>query len=312
MGRDPEGTQVASRLAVVAAVAAGLLATGCASGGASPEAAGGDCPVDPIAVVATVGQWGGIVGDLAGDCAAVDTVIAGSAGDPHDYEPTTADAALFARAALVVRNGLGYDAWAEPILATMPQRPAVVDTGTVAGLQDGDDPHLWYDPAVVEAVAAAVTAELREQMPAAAAYLDAQHAAWRDATQPYRDAIAGVGVRAAGRTFVATEPVFDRMASALGLVDRTPPGYESAVANGADPAPGDVHAFEQLLQSRSVDLLVYNPQTESALSERMRSMAQAAGVAVVEATETAPPGAGGFAQWQTGQLEAVADALEQG
>lgn len=299
-----------SRHAVVAAAVSGLLLGGCASGAAAPAAEPGDCPVAPIAVVVTVGQWGDIVDDLAGGCGTVDTLVDGSVGDPHDYEPTIADAAALSRAAVVVANGLGYDAWAERLLASMPQRPGVVDAGAVAGQRDGDDPHLWYDPAVVEAVGAAVTAELKALMPAAAAYLDARHEAWQQSLMPYRDAVASLRGRAAGHTFVATEPVFDRMALALGLRDRTPPGFTSAVANGAEPAPGDVHAFEEALSSGSVDLLVVNPQTESALSDRLRSAADAAGVPVVEATETVPPGAAGFVQWQTGQLDAVAGALE--
>lgn len=301
-----------SRHAVVATVVSALLLGGCASGTATQAETGGDCPTEPIAVVVTVGQWGDSVADLAGACADVTTVVDASAGDPHDYEPTIADAARFSRAALVVGNGLGYDPWAQRLAEAMPQRPAVVEAAAVAGAHEGDDPHLWFDPGVVEAVGAAVTAELKAQMPAAAGYLDARHAAWTASMQPYRDVVATLRGRATGRTYVATESVFDRMAVTLGLVDRTPSGYRSAAANGSEPAPGDVNELLEALGSRSVDLLVVNPQTESPLSDRMRAAAGAGGVPVVEVTETEPPGAGGFLQWQTRQLEAVAEALEQG
>ena len=39
----------------------------------------------------SVDQWGDIVSELGGKCANVTTVLASSAVDPHDYEPTPAD-----------------------------------------------------------------------------------------------------------------------------------------------------------------------------------------------------------------------------
>ena len=40
-------------------------------------------------MVVTVNQWGDIVDALAGGCGRVTTIIGGTAGDPHDYEPVT-------------------------------------------------------------------------------------------------------------------------------------------------------------------------------------------------------------------------------
>jgi len=52
-----------------------------------------DCPTTPVNVVVSVDQWGNIVSQLGGACAEVTTVLAGSAVDPHDYEPAPSDAA---------------------------------------------------------------------------------------------------------------------------------------------------------------------------------------------------------------------------
>ena len=92
-----------------------------------------DCPGAPIPIVVSVDQWGDIVERVAGPCGEVTTVIDGSTGDPHSFEPSPADLAAFDEAELVVRNGLGYDTWAVKAVDALGQEPVVVDAGDVAG-----------------------------------------------------------------------------------------------------------------------------------------------------------------------------------
>jgi zinc/manganese transport system substrate-binding protein len=290
----------------------GTGGTGAGSGatGSSPaRVAAPSCPVARTPVVVSVDQWGDIVDELAGDCGAVTTIISGSSADPHDYEPTTGDTAKFATAQLVVVNGLDYDPWATKAVAALSTRPAVVDSGEVVGLREGDNPHIWYGPAYVEQVAAAVTRELGSVSPAAATYFADRAAAWKLAMQPYRDAITKVHGVADGKSYGATETVFDYMASAVGLQDRTPAGYRGAAANGSDPAPGDVNAFQQDLRARAMQVFIYNTQTVGAVPEQIRDTAQGAGVPVVNVTESVPPGVTSFQQWQVAQLDALYRAL---
>jgi zinc/manganese transport system substrate-binding protein len=115
--------------------------------------------------------------------------------------------------------------------------------------------------------------------------------------------------RHAGRSFAATEPVFDLLAGALGLADATPAGYAAAAANESDPAPGDIAAFAGLLERHGVDVLVYNRQTAGSVPEQLRAAAEAAGVPVVEVTETLPPGGPSFVSWQVDQLGRLDGAL---
>ena len=174
--------------AAVAGVVGVLVLGACASGGADANAdTVGDCPGGRIPIVVTVDQWGDLVGRLAGACGDVTTIVSGTTGDPHDYEPTPADLAAFGDAELVVVNGLGYDAWADKALDALGHRPAVVDAGEVAGRDDGDNPHLWYDQATVRAAADAVTEELTALRPRAVEQLPRRPAppssrTWRPTT----------------------------------------------------------------------------------------------------------------------------------
>jgi zinc/manganese transport system substrate-binding protein len=271
--------------------------------------AGGDCPGEKVPIVVTVDQWADIVSDLAGDCGEVTTIIKGTSADPHDYEPTPADAAKFNDAKLVVLNGLDYDHWAEDAIEALDSEPVVINGGEVVGLEEGVNPHIWYGPEYVYAVADAVTEALRQLSSDSDAYFVQSREAWRKSMEEYDSEIAALKAKAAGKSFGATESVFDYMADAVGLTNATPQGYQDAAANEADPSPGDIAAFESALQGKQITVLIYNSQTEGAVPRQLREVADKAKVPIVEVTETVKPGAKGFADWQVGQLEQLSKVL---
>lgn len=299
------------RLAVLgAATALGLAA--CGSGG--PAVSQGDpaaCPGQVLDVVVSVDQWGDLVRTLGGACATVTTVLTSTAVDPHDYEPSTGDIASFENADLVVVNGAGYDRWASSAVTNLDPQPRVVNAAQVMGIDGtaGANPHLWYSPDAVGRTAAAVTSALTDLDPGAAGYLAGRATEWTSSLQPYTDELAVVTGLAPGRTYAATESVFDGTAQAVGLTDATPAGYRDAASNDSDPSSGDVAAFEQALTGGGIDVLVVNTQTQGSIPDQLRAVAEDAGVPVVEVTESVPPGAESFLDWQLGQLQQLGTAL---
>jgi zinc/manganese transport system substrate-binding protein len=304
------------RTAVALATLAALALSGCSAGGAGtgPAVATGDphtCPGKVVDVVVSVGQWGDLVRTLGGACATVTTVISSGAIDPHDFEPGTAALAALSSADLVMVNGAGYDHWAQDAVASLDTGPVVVSAAEVAGVPArGADPHLWYSPDVVSQVSKAVSSALTSLAGRRARdYLAGQAAAWTAELQPYEDAVHALAAVAPGHTFAATEPVFDRMAIAVGLTDVTPEGYRRASSNDSDPAAGDLTGFESALTDGRVDVLVYNRQTSGTLPEQLRRTAERAGVPVVEVSESPTDAGGSFVPWQVGQLTELAKAL---
>jgi zinc/manganese transport system substrate-binding protein len=303
----------AAAVAVLAGLA--LAACGARDGAADrPVTSSGNpdsCPGAVVDVVVSVSQWSDLTRTLGGDCASVTTVLSSAAVDPHDFEPRPADIAAFDGAELVVLNGGGYDTWASDALANLDDSPAVVSAAEVAGLREGTpaNPHLWYDPHVLPEVAAAITGELTRIAPDDAGAFTAAADAWAADLVPYTDEVAALRSAAAGRTYAATEPVFDLMATALGLTDVTPEGYRSASSNDSDPAPGDIAAFQSALENGQVDVLVVNTQTEGNVPDQLRRVAEDAGVAVVEVTESPPDAGGSFIAWQLAQLQQLSTAL---
>ena len=306
----------AATVALGVALVAALIAAGCSAGPTSrpdkPSGTGAPtappCPTAPVTAAVSVSQWGQIVASLGGNCATVTTALASSSVDPHDYEPSPADARSFLRARLVVVNGAGYDAWAEKLAAASAPRAPVVSAAAVTKTPDGANPHLWYSPAAVTAVADAVTAALVRLSPSAADYFAAQRSTFAAGLTPYTTLIGKLKPAVSGKSYAATESVFDYMAAALGLVNKTPDGYRRAAANEADPSPADMEAFRTALAGHRVDVLVYNTQTQGAVQEKIRATAQQSGVPIVSITETLPAGMS-FESWQVGQLDRLAEAL---
>jgi zinc/manganese transport system substrate-binding protein len=301
-------------LAAAVLLTAPFALASCSSGGdnqaASSAADAPACPTKPVDVVVSVDQWGGIVSELGGKCANVTTLLASSSVDPHDYEPSPSDAAKFSGAQLVVVNGAHYDEWASKLAAGSAPSAPVVDAVAVTGLdQNGTNPHTWYSPTAVTQVADAVTAQLTKLAPAGADYFAKQRTEFGTSLGPYDDLIAALKKGASGKRYAATEGVFDYMASAVGLVNATPAGYQAATNNESDPSPADLDAFLGLLRAKNVDVLIYNTQTQGSVPEQIRGAAESAGVPVVEVTETVAPGAKSFEAWQVDQLTALAKAL---
>lgn len=322
--------------AIAVAALAALTLAACSSTAASSEATSTGnadaCPGEVVDIVVSVDQWGDVVRPLAGDCGTVTTVINSTAVDPHDYQPTTGDIAVFDQADLVVVNGADYDHWASDALANVDPQPVLVDIADVVGIEEAHteeeahaeeeghteeeeaghgsvNPHLWYSPDHVQQASAAITSALQELDPDAADYFTEQATAWTAQLQPYLDEVAALQASAAGKTYAATETVFDYMAQAIGLTDVTPEGYRSSASNESDPAPGDVAAFESALADGSIDVLVYNTQTEGSVPEQLRSAAESAGVPVVDVTESVPENDPSFVEWQLAQLQQLSAAL---
>lgn len=271
----------------------------------------GNCPVPPRRIAVSVDQWRELVERLAGDCGDVTTILTTTA-DPHDFEPTPADIAALSDADVVVENGLGYDPWVDRSLAVADHRATVLDVGRVVGVRTGTaNPHRWYRPADVHRMARAVTAELVRHDPRAGTYFRKQARRWDASMHRYDTTVAALRARHAGARYAATEGVFDLMAHALGLVNRTPTGYERAVSNESEPGPADLAAFESRVRSGAIDVFIDNPQTQGSIPDRLRVLAKRASVPVVEITESQPARFATFAAWQLDQLHRIDRALSR-
>lgn len=266
-----------------------------------------------IGVVAGEDQWGSIASQLGGSMVHVESVVSDPNADPHEYESNTNDARAFATARLVVLNGAGYDDWGTHLLEANPSSDRrVLTVAQLLGRKAGDNPHFWYQPDYVARVADGITAEYRAIDPGGASYFDQRRAAFTGALEPYHQRLAEIKARFAGVPVGATESVFVYLASYLGLQLISPPGFMQAVSEGNDPPASDVAQFQDQLASRAIRVLVYNVQTDTAVTTNLKLQAARSSIPVVGFSETLQPEMATFEEWQVRQLGALENALTAG
>ena len=186
--------------------------------------------------------------------------------------------------------------------ARNPDRKTVV-VADLLGKKPGDNPHIWYDPAAMLALAQALADSLASADPAHGDGYRQRLSAFQASVQPIQAKIATLRTRLAGTPVTATEPVFGYMFAALGMDVRNQ-SFQLSVMNDTEPSASDIAAFEDDLKTRKVKLLVYNSQASNPVAARMEKLARAAHVPVVGATETEPAGKG-YQAWMLGELDAI-------
>jgi zinc/manganese transport system substrate-binding protein len=283
-----------------------ILLAGAVLGGAASSASAQQGK--PIQIVAAENFYGDIAKQIGGSNVAVTSILTNPDQDPHLFEASASVARNLSAARLVIYNGIDYDPWVSKLLgaAKSADRKAIV-VAELIGKKSGENPHIWYDPATMLALAKALSQELGTADPGHAADYSGNLAKFEQSLQPVQARIAALRTRLSGTPATATEPVFGYMFDALGMTVRNA-SFQLAVMNNTEPSASDVAAFENDLKTHQVKLLVYNSQASDPVAARMEKLAKAAQIPVVGATETEPPGKT-YQAWMLGELDAVDHAL---
>lgn len=263
----------------------------------------------PLKVLAAENFYGSIAAQIGGAHVAVSNVIANPDQDPHAFEATPGQVRQVADAKVVIFNGGHYDEWMAKLLKAAPRKDRIaIDAAKVVNAKHGGNPHLWYAPATMPAVAKAMAAAFTKADAAHAA----DYAANLDKTladlERITQRVGQLRDKHKGKPVTATEPVFGLMAQALGLTMRNEK-FQLALMNESEPSARDIAAFETDLKTGKVKVLIYNSQVSEKLSERLVKIATESKVPVVGVTETMPADKT-FTDWMLGQLDALDKALD--
>ena len=210
---------------------------------------GGLAAAAPVPIVAAESTYGAIAQAVGGRFVTVRSIIDNPDVDPHDFEAEPSTARAVAGAAIVIFNGLGYDAWMQRLVDASPVRGrqlvVAAEVGRAWVLAD-HNPHVFYDTRVAAAVAARVAALLQADDPAHAADFARNLAALRARLAQVDAQVAQLRRRYPGLRVTATEP-----------------------------SPAVVARFEDALRQRRVALLIYNRQVHDPLTRRIEALAKA-------------------------------------
>jgi zinc/manganese transport system substrate-binding protein len=261
-----------------------------------------------IKVVAAENFYADIARQIGGPEVEVASILNNPNQDPHDFEVSPSTARQVADAELVVYSGADYDPWMKSLLAASPSdRRKIIVAANLVHRVSGDNPHIWYDPQTMPAVAAALAAEFSSRDPAHKADYEARLAAFETSLDPMLRKIAEMKRKHAGDAVTATEPVYGYMIDALGY-DMRNQSFQLAVMNDTEPSASDLAAFQDDLKNRKVKALIYNNQVTDDMTERLKELAQQAGIPIVGVTETLPAGMT-YQSWMMDELTRLDKAL---
>ncbi|MTH95024.1 metal ABC transporter solute-binding protein, Zn/Mn family [Roseibium sp. RKSG952] len=261
-----------------------------------------------IKIVAAENFYGNVAKTIGGPQVTVTSILSNPNQDPHLFEADVETAKAVSTADIAIYSGADYDPWMLKLLKASPNSErTTIDAAALTGHKPGDNPHIWYDPKTIPAVAKALTADLSTKDSANAELYHQRLEAFLASLHPLTELIAKLKTSYAGTPVTATEPVFGYMAKALGL-DMRNQGFQIAIMNNTAPSAKDVAAFENDLRNKTVKVLFYNSQVTDHTTTTMLNLAKENGIPVVGVTETEPANED-YVTWMTDQLDALNQAL---
>lgn len=284
--------------------AASLTLAGCSSTDSADE--------DTIKVVASTSIWADVAQEVIDSAQRqdvkieVEPIVKGNGVDPHHFEPTAADIAKANEADVLIVGGGGYDSWLyqavknqDEIIHALPltdhgkldEEPDVVTAAEAKDIAkkepskvtniEGNE-HVWYDAAAIEKVATEVADLVNEANPEAKASAD-----------PLLERVEDIKARVEKLpklNYAQTEPIADYIMKYTPALDVTPEGFRKATVSEGEPTAADLARFLETIKEDKVDLLIYNPQTETDISSRIHKAAEERHIPIVEIGETPPEG----------------------
>ena len=284
--------------------AGSLTLAGCSSTDSADE--------DTIKVVASTSIWADVAQEVIDSAQRqdvkieVEPIVKGNGVDPHHFEPTAADIAKANEADVLIVGGGGYDSWLyqavknqDEIIHALPltdhgkldEEPDVVtaaeakviakkEPSKVTNIEGNE--HVWYDAAAIEKVATEVADLVNEANPEAKASAD-----------PLLERVEDIKARVEKLpklNYAQTEPIADYIMKYTPALDVTPEGFRKATVSEGEPTAADLARFLEAIKEDKVDLLIYNPQTETDISSRIHKAAEERHIPIVEIGETPPEG----------------------
>lgn len=239
---------------------------------------------DKISIVTTTNVYADIAKNIVGKYGTATAIIDKSSTDPHDFDPTTADAKKLTKANIIVANGLGYDSWMNKLAKSVNKKPVLVGEDLM-GLKKGDNPHIWYNLNMPTKYVNYLVKRLSK--------LDKKHAAYFKANgEKYLAKVDKIKKlvktdKNNKKPVFVSEPVFDYALKEAGykVGDKE---FEEAIENGTDPSPKMINKMNTDIKEKKIAFFVNNTQASSSTVKSFVKLAKKNGVPVLNVRETIP------------------------
>ena len=272
-----------------------------------------------VKVLATTNVWGDIAKQLGGDWVEVTVILDDPMQDPHSYEASARDQLAVNDAELIVLNGGGYDDFiyslvqsAESVKILVEAVPKLDSTGeseSHAESHDHANEHVWYDFDSVGEFAVSFVAALNDIRPEAFEDVNKNFDAFKLELENLETRLGGLAGHSLGLGVVATEGVGNLLLEHAGFENLTPEALADAIEEETEVPPAALAEAETLIKNNLVSILVTNSQVEDQVSERLRKLAEAEGVPVVQLSELIPEAGLNYFDWMNQVLDQIQEAV---
>ncbi len=261
-----------------------------------------------IKIVCAENVYGGIAKTLGGPHVSVISILNNPNQDPHLFTTRPSDAIAVSKADILIYNGANYDPWMHSLLSVRGKKPpSVIVVADLMHLQADADPHIWYNPATIPRLAAHLNQLLQEKDPSHQQDYAANYQQLMKEYQKLTITLNQCKQQFHGTPVIATEPLFNYMADAIGLKMQGT-DFQNSIMNDLPPTISQIKRFQDALRQRTVRALIYNKQVSNPLTHRIIDIANAASIPIIGMSETQPQDLD-YVQWMVSQLKALQTAL---
>ena len=249
-------------------------------------------------IVATTNVWANVAEQIAGDNFVVTALITDPAQDPHSFEASARDQLAVSESSIFIINGGGYDEFAEVLATAAKVVPFNVyelhegehgaehsEEHTEEGDHSGEDEHAhdgsdhtWYDLHVAELTAELLAAKMSELQPENAEEFTANAQSFAADIAALEERISAFGVNL---SYFEAHPLATLLFNELGFTNLTPEGLAEAEEAGLEPSVKIMSDATALIEQKKISFLAVNRQVTSASLEKLKTLAEENGIAVL-------------------------------
>jgi zinc/manganese transport system substrate-binding protein len=267
-----------------------------------------------ITAVGAENEYANVLSQIGGKYVSVSSILDNPNTDPHTYEASTSVAEEVSTSRLIVQNGVGYDSFMNRIEAASPnaKRKVIVVQNVLKLPSSTPNPHLWYNPTTMPAVARVIAKDLEALDPSHRAYFEKNLQTFDSSLQPLLNAIATFKAKYPHTPVAVTEPVANYLLKTMGMKILTPFVFQADIMNGVDPSPEDITLEDGFFTKHEAKVFCYNQQVVSSLTLSVRQKAISSHVPIVGVYETMPTPGYNYQTWMLAEVKAIQNAVARG
>lgn len=250
--------------------------------------------------------WCNVAQQIGGQTLKTTALLTAPGLDPHHFQPSPSLWRSVGQADGFLINGATYDDWA---ISFHKAETSQLIIAKLSHWQEGEDPHLFFDPDIVKTVAAVMADWLTDKAPQNKKIYQENLVKFDRSLEDIEKKLALFKQRYQGQSVALTEPAGERLLSRTGL-DIVDQHWALSVMNGSGVSARETAQLEQSFKNKKIRALIVNPSVKSVQIANLMNLASQQRIPLVAIQENLPAGLT-WQGWMSQILDQLSFALDQ-